>query len=183
MTEKDAVKTVRNLCLEPLGRMKFVVHFYRRQIRTKFAEAWMYLWACPLTKRDSTYGIMNKNITIYIGDHSFEAELFDTPTGRAIEEALPFETSALTWGDEIYFSVPAHAPLEKDARAEVAVGDLAYWPAMPAFCIFFGPTPASIGKEPRAASSVNVFGRLKAVDLDTLRAVSGGETARVAIEE
>lgn len=126
---------------------------------------------------------MNKNIIIQIGDRSFEAELFDTLTGQAIGEALSFESSALTWGDEIYFSVPANVKLEKGARSEVAVGDLAYWPTMPAFCIFFGPTPASIGKEPRAASAVNVFGKLKTVDLAALQSVLEGEVVRVESEE
>jgi hypothetical protein len=37
---------------------------------------------------------------------------------------------------------------------------LAYWPVGNAFCIFFGATPASQGKEPRAASPVNIVGRV-----------------------
>lgn len=119
------------------------------------------------------------NIIIYIGEHQFEAELYDTPTGKAVLNALPFETSALIWGDEIYFDVPANAQLERDAKAEVEVGDLAYWPSMPAFCIFFGPTPVSLGNEPRAASAVNVFGKLKTVDLTILRSIDYGEEVRV----
>ena len=119
------------------------------------------------------------SITIKVGTKEFSAELHDTPTAKAILDALPFEASAITWGEEIYFSVPADADLEADARVEVQVGDLAYWPTMPAFCIFFGPTPVSFGKEPRAASAVNVFGRLKEVDLEALRSVVDGELIRV----
>jgi hypothetical protein len=40
------------------------------------------------------------------------------------------------------------------------VGELAVWPTGNALCIFFGPTPASKGDEPRAVSPVNPVGRL-----------------------
>ena len=49
---------------------------------------------------------------------------------------------------------------EKDAREEVEVGELGYWPKGPAFCIFFGPTPVSKGPKPKAYSPVNVFGKV-----------------------
>ncbi len=116
-----------------------------------------------------------KSISIQVGKHQFIADLFDTPTGRAIYEALPLESSVNTWGDEIYFYIPVRCGIESGAGAEVKVGDLAYWPTMPAFCIFFGPTPASLSAEPRAASAVNVFGRLKSLDLKTLRMIRDGE--------
>jgi hypothetical protein len=43
----------------------------------------------------------------------------------------------------------------------VDAGELGYWPVGHAFCIFWGPTPASRGEEIRANSPVNVFGRLE----------------------
>jgi hypothetical protein len=119
-------------------------------------------------------------IVIAIGSHRFEADVLDTPTGRAILEILPVETSINTWGDEIYFHVPAQASLEPGARTEVNVGDLAYWPTMPAFCIFFGPTPASLSGTPRAASNVNVFGYLKKIDLKELQSLTDGMAVRVS---
>ena len=48
----------------------------------------------------------------------------------------------------------------ENGQEVVNSGDLGYWPPGSAFCIFFGPTPASHGDEIRAASAVNVFGRL-----------------------
>ena len=42
------------------------------------------------------------------------------------------------------------------AERRVQLGDLGYWPPGAAFCIFFGPTPASRGDEIRPASAVNV---------------------------
>ena len=108
-----------------------------------------------------------------------EAELFDTPTGRAIYEALPLQRNVNRWGEEIYFEVPVHCELEDNARAEVQVGDLAYWPNMPAFCIFFGPTPASTSDQPVAASPVNVFGRILELDAGLLSGIPDDENAVV----
>jgi hypothetical protein len=111
------------------------------------------------------------------------AELYDTPTGKAIKEVLPFDVSANTWGDEIYFAVPASLSLEPAAKSEVEGGELAYWPSMPAFCIFFGPTPISSGSQPIAASPVNVFGKLDQVDLEKLRGIKEGENVTVELIE
>ncbi len=99
-------------------------------------------------------------ITITAGPVSMAAELNDSPTAQAICSALPITGRAQTWGDEIYFRIPVESDAAKDARAEVDVGELGYWPAGSAFCIFFGPTPASDGDEPRAASPVNILGRV-----------------------
>jgi len=90
------------------------------------------------------------------------AELLEgknTKTSEALWSALPIEGSANRWGDEIYFGIPVTVGLE-EAQQTVDVGDIGYWPPGKAFCIFFGQTPASKGKEPRAASPVNVFARI-----------------------
>ncbi len=99
--------------------------------------------------------------------------LNDSPTAEAIWEALPLKARAQTWGDEIYFMIPVHCALDDTARDVVDKGDLGYWPSGPAFCIFFGPTPASSGDEIRPASAVNVFGRV-AGDLSALTKISAG---------
>jgi hypothetical protein len=62
---------------------------------------------------------------------------------------------------------------ESDARADVEVGELGYWPVGHAFCIFFGPTPVSSGAKPRAASPVNIFGQIIG-DATQLRIVPDG---------
>ena len=98
-------------------------------------------------------------------------------TARAIWAALPIEAAAQTWGDEIYFPVPVTLP-EDEAQAVVALGDLGYWPPGRAFCIFFGPTPASRGDECRPASPVNVFGRIDG-DPTVFRAVRAGTRVRL----
>jgi hypothetical protein len=102
---------------------------------------------------------MDRLIRITAGSVSAEARLNDSTTAGAIWDALPIEAKGQTWGDEIYFGIGLTAPAEK-AREVVDVGDLAYWPPGQAFCIFFGPTPASRGDECRAASPVNVVGKI-----------------------
>lgn len=100
-----------------------------------------------------------RTIRITAGSVIAEAALSDSKTARAIREALPLTAKAETWGDEIYFSIPVHLA-EESPKAVVEMGDLGYWPPGNAFCIFFGPTPASRGDEIRPASPVNVFGRI-----------------------
>jgi len=116
---------------------------------------------------------MNK-IVIQAGGVSMPAELNDSPTARQIWEALPIEGRANLWGDEIYFSIPVDADQEADARTDVDVGELGYWPVGSAFCIFFGPTPASSGNRPRAASPVNILGNVGG-DATQFRRVKNGE--------
>lgn len=100
-------------------------------------------------------------------------------TRRALADALPVEGRAARWGDELYFDVPVDVGLEPNARAEVEPGTVAYWPQGPALCLFWGPTPASTGSEPRAASPVNVVARLD--DTAPLSALPDGAGATVRV--
>ncbi|MFQ5882733.1 MAG: cyclophilin-like fold protein [Candidatus Methylomirabilales bacterium] len=102
---------------------------------------------------------MSHKIVIKAGDVTVEGVLNDSPTANAVWEALPLTGKANTWGDEIYFATPVKEELEPTAIEVVEKGDLGYWPPGRAFCIFFGPTPASTGNEIRPASAVNVIGR------------------------
>jgi len=108
----------------------------------------------------------------------FEAS--DSSTARAIWDALPIEVPGSTWGDEIYFGIPVQKG-EEDAKAVVDVGDLGYWPPGHAFCIFFGPTPASRGDEVRPASPVNVVGRIEG-DATVFKKVASGTRVRLERE-
>ena len=100
-------------------------------------------------------------INIVSGSLNWPAVISDTITGRLIYEALPLKGQASRWGKEIYFTIPVDVKLEPGAADVVSMGDLGYWPAGRAFCIFFGRTPASGGDEIRAASAVNIFGRVE----------------------
>ena len=112
---------------------------------------------------------MNK-IQIEVNESSFVAELYDTPTAEKILDNLPLDGYVNVWGEEIYFTIPVGIAEEPDAHEIVEVGELGYWPVGAAFCIFFGPTPISIGTNPRAYSPVNVFGKIKG-DLEALKDV------------
>jgi len=113
------------------------------------------------------------NIQITSGDVTIEAELYDTPTGKAIAEAMPIDGTVNRWGGEIYFTIPVSVELDAASRDELEPGELGYWPTGNAFCIFFGATPASQGDECRAASNVNVLGRVTG-DLDRLWDIKDG---------
>jgi hypothetical protein len=91
------------------------------------------------------------------GTLTLDAELFDTPTGRAIAAALPIASAALTWGEEVYFEVPVKVATEKGARAVVTPGEIAYWPDGHCIALGFGRTPISQGDETRLASPCNIF--------------------------
>ncbi len=67
-----------------------------------------------------------RRIRFDFGSLTLDAELLDTPTARAVAAALPISSSALTWGEEIYFEIPVKAAVEKDARAVVTPGEVAY---------------------------------------------------------
>ena len=103
---------------------------------------------------------MGKKIRILVSELKVEAELNDSRTAQLIWEALPVEANANLWGEEIYFAIPVKTGLEKGTREVVSAGELGYWPTGHAFCIFFGPTPVSQGDEIRAASAVNVIGKV-----------------------
>lgn len=95
-------------------------------------------------------------------------------TADALWDALPQQGEARRWGQEVYFDVDVALPPE-GPREVLEVGEIGYWPAGPAVALFFGPTPASRGEEPRAASGVNVFARF-VDDATRLEAVRPGET-------
>jgi hypothetical protein len=123
---------------------------------------------------------MEKKIRILAGEVKAEAELNESGTSQLIWDALPIEARANLWGEEIYFAIPVKTESEEGAREVVSEGELGYWPTGHAFCIFFGPTPASRGKEIRAASAVNIIGRVLS-DPKIFRKVKDG--ARVVLEK
>lgn len=112
-------------------------------------------------------------IVIGSGDFCWKAVVYDTPTGRLIYNSLPISSTVNRWGDEVYFSIPVSAEIEPEGRDLLKEGELGYWPDGNAFCIFFGPTPISAEGEIRAASAVNVFGKIEG-DLKNLKKLTDG---------
>ena len=119
-----------------------------------------------------------RKIKIIAGDVSAVAELSSGKTSDVIWDSLPIENIVNTWGDEIYFKIPVTSTLDETAKEVVEKGDLGYWPTGKAFCIFFGPTPASHGDEIRPASAVNIVGRVEG-DTDVFKRVRDGENIKL----
>ena len=107
------------------------------------------------------------------------ARLQDTPTAKALLAALPFESSANTWGEEVYFSAPVSVKLESDAREVVEPGTVCFWVQGSSLALPYGPTPASRGDECRLVSRVNILGALEG-DPQRLADISDGDPVRVS---
>ena len=116
---------------------------------------------------------MTRRIRIKSGEVTVTARLVECETADLVWDALPLESTVSTWGDEIYFRTPVSAEEADDSRAVQELGAVAYWPSGQALCLFFGPTPASTGNEPRAISPVNSVGIIEG-DPQVLRSVRQG---------
>jgi hypothetical protein len=123
------------------------------------------------------------DLTVHVDDLAFDADWVteNEATREAVADALPFEGDAARWGEELYASVDvAASPATTDA--EVDPGAIAYWPSGAAICLFWGPTPASGGDEPRAASPVGVVAQVR--DVEALSAIpAGGAQLRIESSE
>jgi hypothetical protein len=106
-------------------------------------------------------------------------ELLDTPTARAILEAAPFEARAQTWGEEVYFTTPVSAKLERDAKQIVEPGTVCFWTEGDALALPYGRTPMSSDERPKLASPCNVLGRIEG-DPRELAKIRPGEKITVS---
>ena len=85
----------------------------------------------------------------------------------------------MTWGEEVYFPVPVKMPAEKNARAVLTPGEIAYWPDGHCIALGYGRTPISEGNETRLASPCNIFARALG-DVKTLACVKAGTQVKVS---
>jgi hypothetical protein len=119
-----------------------------------------------------------RKLKMVIGPVAITARLRNTPTADALYRALPFTSTAKTWGEEVYFRTPVSAPREADARDVVEAGELAFWIEGSSIAIGFGRTPISRAGEIRLASPTNIWGDA-VEDVKTLAAVKSGDQVRV----
>jgi hypothetical protein len=126
---------------------------------------------------------MGRQIKITSNEIEIVAGIDDSETANSIWEALPIESSVSTWGEEIYFTIPVQVEESEDARQDMDVGEIGYWPPGSALCVFFGRTPASTSDQPRAASNVNPFGMVSG-DVTSLHGIKQGDRITVSrVEE
>jgi|Deesub1362A_J573_1020465.scaffolds.fasta_scaffold08628_2 hypothetical protein len=101
-------------------------------------------------------------VTLTLEGVTLQGELDDSPAAQALAARLPLSLTLSRWGEEYYGDVGEPlGSFEGEQVEEMAVGELAYWEPGNALCLFFGPTPASRGDEPRAASPVYRVGRVE----------------------
>ena len=121
-------------------------------------------------------------LQININNIELDIEVLDTPTGQAIMQELPIESTAQTWGEEVYFSVPVNAVLEANARDIVEPGEIAFWVEGQCIAIGFGPTPISQGTEIRLAAKTNIWAKAL-TDVKELSAVKPGDPVQVILRD
>ena len=109
------------------------------------------------------------------------AALEDTPTARAIVAALPIESRARTWGEEVYFELPVEVKLEPGARQIVDPGTVCFWTEGNALALPFGRTPISDDARPKLASRCNVLGSIEG-DFRLLGTIRAGDTISLTRE-
>ena len=99
-------------------------------------------------------------LRIDAGAVSFEIELGDTATSKALVAAAPFESRAQTWGDEVYFATPVSAKLEPGAKQVVEPGTVCFWTQGDSLALPWGRTPISTDDKPKLANPCNVLGKI-----------------------
>lgn len=117
-------------------------------------------------------------VRILAGKARFEIALDDTPTAQALLEALPFESVAQTWGEEVYFEAPVNAIVEPEARQTVEPGTVCFWVEGSALALPWGRTPISTDARPKLVSPCNVLGRILG-DAQALAQVKSGDRVKV----
>jgi hypothetical protein len=102
-------------------------------------------------------------------------------TVKAILENLPIEVNINKWGQELYTDRTPIAAQEENAKSELSLLDVAFWPAGNALCLFYGSTPISKVGKIVPASPVNIVGHIISQNNNIIDKVK--DTTRVLIKQ
>jgi hypothetical protein len=118
-------------------------------------------------------------IRVRAGATTLDIALDATPTAAALLKALPFQSVAQTWGEEVYFEAPVSVTLEAGARQTVDPGTVCYWVEGSSVALPYGRTPISgTDGKPKLVTPCNVLGRIVG-DPRLLAKVKSGDRIRV----
>src|SRR6187200_2540030 len=102
-------------------------------------------------------------------------------TVKAVLENLPIEVNINKWGEELYTDKTSIVAQEENAKSEVNLCDVAFWPEGNSLCLFYGPTPISKPGKILPYSPVNIVGRITSTQDNVLNKVK--DTAKVLIKK
>jgi uncharacterized protein len=117
-------------------------------------------------------------LRISAGNCRFEIEISSSETAQALAAAVPFESRAQTWGEEVYFATPVRAKLEAGARQVVEPGTVCFWTQGDALALPYGRTPISTDERPKLANPCNVLGKVVG-DPKALSEIKSGDVVKV----
>jgi hypothetical protein len=102
-------------------------------------------------------------------------------TVKAILENLPIEVNINKWGKELYTDKTSIAAQKENAKSEVNLLDVAYWPEGSALCLFYGPTPISKSNKIEPYSPVNIVGHIVSEQSNIINKIK--DTSKVIIKQ
>ncbi len=108
---------------------------------------------------------------------NIDLELDDTMCPKTVKsflQNLPFTLGVNLWGEEIYTNESPINVDEENAKDQVELYDVAYWPTGKAICLFYGPTPIGNKNEIKPYSPVNVIGKILKPDKKILSELKNG---------
>jgi len=108
---------------------------------------------------------------------NIDLELDDTMCPKTVKsflQNLPFTLGVNLWGEEIYTNESPINVDEENAKDQVELYDVAYWPTGKAICLFYGPTPIGNKNEIKPYSPVNVIGKILQPDKKILSELKNG---------
>jgi len=102
-------------------------------------------------------------------------------TVKAILDNLPIEVNINKWGKELYTDKTSIRAQEENAKSEVNLLDVAFWPEGSALCLFYGSTPISKPNKIEPYSPVNIVGHIVTEQGDIINKVKA--TTKVIVKQ